>query len=270
MTTFFHTDNGRMVPTTKARGPWDVNALHGGPPSALLLHHMRAAVQTATQDAPHAYAVARLSTEFLRPVPLAPLHVDVELGRVGRVAVRASAQLFDVDSGKAVMSASAVFLRQDASVAPSTARPDGHVEPTLPPPSAEHVFDFSFFPWEDGYHRAVEVHLLDPPWGSTPARFWAQPTVRLVDDVAMTPEEATVLLADAESGMGPPLDPRAFNFANPDLTVFFARRPRGLRIGLDVFSVAGDAGVGLSEARLFDDVGMFGRSAQSLVVTPRR
>ena len=115
----------------------------------------------------------------------------------------------------------------------------------------------------------MEVRLLDPPWGATPTRIWARPTVNLIDNAAVTPEEATVLLADAESGMGPPLDPKQFNFANPDLTVFFARRPADTSIGLEVFSIAGDAGVGLSEARLFDSAGVFGRSAQSLVIAPR-
>ena len=56
---------------------------------------------------------------------------------------------------------------------------------------------------------------------------------------------------------------------NPDLTVYFARLPAPGPIGLDIHSRVGDAGVGLSEARLRDTEGVFGRSAQSLVISPR-
>jgi len=62
---------------------------------------------------------------------------------------------------------------------------------------------------------------------------------------------------------------RRWTYVNPDLTVYFARRPKAGWLGLDIRSFAGDLGGGLSEARLRDETGVFGRSIQSLVVQER-
>ena len=75
-----------------------------------------------------------------------------------------------------------------------------------------------------------------------------------------------MILADAESGIGPPLDPHAFGLVNPDLTVCFARLPEGEWIGLRVASYASEDGIGLAESALFDQRGVFGRAAQSLLI----
>jgi hypothetical protein len=87
----------------------------------------------------------------------------------------------------------------------------------------------------------------------------------------MSPEAHVIALADAESGMGPPLDPTQWAFPNADLNVSFGRRPilpDGAYLGLDIRSISGSQGTGLATARLLDSHGMFGQSAQGLVITP--
>ena len=263
MPAFYHHDGDTYHATVHTRGPWDERAQHGGPPSALLLHTM---IEGVAQNMDGDFAVARLTTEFLRPVPIAPLTVEVEVVRAGRTAVRMAATL---RGDRDLMTASAIFLHQDPSIAPPSARPEGYTDAAWPDPDPLAPFEFPFFTTDEGYHRAVEVRLVDPPWGATPIRLWAQPKIPLVDGRPTRPEENVVILADAESGMGPPVDPFTYTYANPDLTVYFARRPKAGFIGLDIYSRVGDAGVGLSEARLRDAHGIFGRSAQSLVVRPR-
>src|SRR5437660_2462021 len=74
----FTGQDGRYVATELARGPWDPNAQHGGAPAALL---MRAFEQL---DGGDGLALARVTYEFLRPVPLGELSVEAAVARPGR------------------------------------------------------------------------------------------------------------------------------------------------------------------------------------------
>lgn len=250
-------------PTGWTRGPWDPRYQHGGPPSALLLHALTAALHAEVGEG---FLVVRLTSEFLRPVPIAPLTLEVapSVGgaRVRRVRATLAAE-------RPVMEATAVFARRDPDVAASTLVRPGTADLAWPAPGDLPPFEFPFFTDEVAYHRAVEVRVVDAPWGTTPVRCWARPARPLVDDHEASPEEAVVLLADAESGMGPPLDPTTWNYANPDLTVYFGRPPEAGWVGLEIRSRADGPGTGLSESALRDGRGVFGRSAQALLVSPR-
>jgi hypothetical protein len=187
------------------------------------------------------------------------LRIEVEEVTEGRTVRRRRAVLF---AEREVMEAVALFVREE----PSEAELFGEPWPT---PDEHPPFVFPFFPWDTGYQTAVDVRVLDPPWGRTPMRCWARARVPLIAGRETSPEAHTLILADAESGMGPPVDPLQWTYVNPDLTVYFARRPTAGWLGLDIRSFKGDAGCGLSEARLRDAKGVFGRSAQSLVVQKR-
>lgn len=264
MRTFYHRTEEGFEPTVYTRGPWDERFQHGGPPSALLLRQLTEAV-AAGEGGP--FAVARLSTEYLRPVPVAPLQVQVEEPMGGRSVRRVTGRLLAGD--RLVMEARAVFLRQRTGLGHQTATRPGHEGPPWPTPEELEPFEFPFFAWDEGYHRGVDIRVVDEPWGTTPVRCWGRVVLPLVDQELPAPEEAVTLLADAESGMGPPLDMREFTFLNPDLTVYFGRRPQPGWVGLAVRSRADGDGVGLSESELRDPGGVFGRSAQALVIAPR-
>ena len=254
---FYIPEGNRFVSTLFTRGPWDRNFQHGGPPSALLT--------TALLEGVEGMSLARVTLEFLRPVPIAPLRVEVEEVTTGRTVRRRKARLWasgGPGDERAVLEASALFIREQPM--------EGEViGDRWPNPDEFSSFAFPFFPWTEGYHTAVDVRVVDPPWGRTPIRCWARVRVPLIAGRATRPEAHTLILADAESGMGPPVDPMQWTFVNPDLTVYFARPPAVGWLGLDIRSFAGDLGGGLSEARLRDARGVFGRSAQSLVVQKR-
>jgi hypothetical protein len=78
-----------------------------------------------------------------------------------------------------------------------------------------------------------------------------------------------LIVADAESGVCPPIDPFRYSFVNPDLTVYFARAPEGEWTGMQIVSHAHPDGIGLAHSELSDLQGSFGRAAQSLFVAPR-
>ena len=68
---FFHRDGDRFVPTELTRGPWSADAQHGGPPAALLGTALEA---TERRDDS---MIVRATFEMLKPVPLAPLAVQL-------------------------------------------------------------------------------------------------------------------------------------------------------------------------------------------------
>ena len=76
---FQRLDRRTVVPTDLARGPWDPNALHGGPVAALLADAMEELPDDGVQ-----WFVSRLTVELERPVPVQPLLIDAEVTRPGR------------------------------------------------------------------------------------------------------------------------------------------------------------------------------------------
>ncbi len=250
---FFHPDGDEFVATELTRGPWDDRFQHGGPPSALLTGAM---VRAAA-----GFALARVTIELLRPVPIGRLRVRVDAAAPGRTVHRLAAGL-EAD-GRDVLEARAVFVRREAFP------PAGPEAPAWPDPDALPPYTFTFFRNPVGYHAGVELRRVHGTWGTTPIGFWGRPRVPLVAGRATLPEETVLLLADAQSGMGVPLDPLLWSFVNPDLTVYFARPPTPGWVGFDVRSVAGPEGAGLAESQLRDTAGVFGRSAQALVIARR-
>ena len=257
MSSFFIRDGARLVATELTRGPWSNEHQHGGPPAALL----GGAIERAGNDATD-FRLARVTVEFLRPVPIAPLELSTEVVKSGRQVQRIGASLSA--GGIEVARALGVRLRR---------QPIGLREPanaaTLPHPDTLTPFRFSFFRHPVAYHAAIEMRIARGVWAKGPIDAWMKPLNPLVEGEPTSPCERVLILADAESGVCPPVDPADWSFLNPDLTVYFGREPRGEWIGLQIVSEAHGDGTGLAQSVLSDLEGPFGRAAQSLVVAPR-
>ena len=87
----FVRDGDRFLATDLALGPWAPGALHGGAPAALLAHAFQAAAPSP-QLRP-----ARITFEFVRPVPPGPLGVGIEVVRPGRRVTLLDGSLTDPD-----------------------------------------------------------------------------------------------------------------------------------------------------------------------------
>jgi acyl-coenzyme A thioesterase PaaI-like protein len=74
----FVRDGERYRATELALGPWYPGALHGGAPAALLASALAAGVPDS------ALRVARVTYEFVRPVPLGELSIELSVVRPGR------------------------------------------------------------------------------------------------------------------------------------------------------------------------------------------
>lgn len=91
MDAVFVQDGDRFTATDLAVGPWAPDALHGGAPAALLAHLFA----QHTADLP--LRPARITYEFVRPVPLGPLRAELEVVRPGRRVTLLDAVLRDDD-----------------------------------------------------------------------------------------------------------------------------------------------------------------------------
>ncbi|MBX2796810.1 MAG: thioesterase family protein [Myxococcales bacterium] len=245
---FYLPDGDDFVATELTRGPWDNRFQHGGPPSALLTDALRA----------DGFFLARVTISLLRPVPIAKLSVRTGDPQ-GRRAQHVTASLFAGD--QLVAEARGLRIRRAPLDVPSPPAPPPWPEPQAAPPHT-----FTFFRHEVGYHRAVELRVAHGAWGRTPVGFWARVRVPLVAGRTPDPLLQLMVLADAQSGMGVPLDPERYTFANPDLTVYLERDPVGPWFGFDIRSVAGPQGSGLSQSDVRDAQGTMARSAQALLI----
>lgn len=255
---FFVADGNRFVPSASARGPWSAGHQHGGPPAALLARAF------ARQTGPRAH-VARLTFDFLRPVPLAPLTVTTRVVRAGAKVQRLAGSVLAED-GAALIEATCLIMR----VAPGSVAVALETPPPPPPPEESAPFELPFMAGDEGYHRAMEWRLAKGTWGRGPVAAWLRPRVPLVaGETPPSPLECLVTAADSASGVAVVADPARATFVNGDLTVALHRAPVGEWMCLDAAATGEAHGIGLARARLWDTTGLVGRSLQTLLLEPR-
>lgn len=259
---FFLPDGDGYVATEWTRGPWNDRHQHGGPPVALL---GRAIERHAAADAPVPLHPARLTFEFLRPVPMGRVRIVTRDERPG-ARVRLVAGALSVD-GVEVLRATALLIRRavvDLPPLPADASP-----PPRPPEESE-PFVLSIFGPLPGYDKAMELRMAGGVFGEGPTQAWMRMRVPLLPDEAPSPLTRVLAAADSGNGVSAVLSPRRFLFVNPELTVHLHRLPEGDWVCLDAASTLTAAGVGLAVARLWDVRGPLGVGAQSLFVDHAR
>ena len=257
MSAFYLRDGDVFSSTASTRGPWDNRSQHAGPPSALLV---RAAEAKGLElELPH---LARFTAQILRPVPIAPLSVELGVDKRGRSAARLSAKLLHED--RVLIRATALVLRTRAIEVKLSAKPF-----TGPTPEASEPFDFPFFRADVGYHTAIELRLGRGTFGQTPTFMWMRPRHPLVEGEPLSGAQRVALCADSGNGVSPVLDWKTHGFINPDLTIAWHRTLRGQWIGLDAeTTVEPDAGVGTAHSRIYDLEGPVAYGLQSLLCDP--
>lgn len=242
--------------TEWTQGPWSLEQQHGGPPSALLAGRLE-------RLAPRPELVpARLTVEFLGPVPVGDVGVSVRVVRDGR-SVQLVAGELSVD-GRVCLSAQLWRVRStkvtgvpEAALAPADTPGPVPAEPQGP------------LARRFGYGRALDWRFLDGSFRDPgPATAWVRCERPLVAGETIGPLERVVLVADTGSGIGAELDFRKFVWPNLDLSLHLVRPPVSEWVCLQSHTEVGDGGVGVSHTRLYDEAGAFGSVAQTLFVAP--
>lgn len=255
----FHRDGSLYVPTGLTRGPWHPDAQHGGAPAALMAscaHHF---------DAAAGMAIVRMTVELMRPVPLAPLALAVEVERPGRKVqlLSLSMRAGDVEVARARI----LRLRTlPIDLPPNLSRDDAPPGPDSGAsslPGWRHTSDLQTFHRNAIEHRFV-AGAFDRPGPSTD---WIRLRVPVIDGEAIPPVARALAAADFGNGISWELDRNlGYSFVNPDLTVYLARPPIGEWVCLQARSRFDTNGIGFAESLLWDASGPIGRSVQSLLI----
>jgi hypothetical protein len=251
----FLPDGARFLPTDLARGPWMPEALHGGPPGALLASRLE---RTAGGEGMH---VARVTVELLRPVPVRPLTITTRLTRPGRKVQLVEGVLFDGE--QEVARATLLRIRRADIALPAglerAAPPPGPSQGTTPVQRAS----YRAFHSDGVEHRFVRGGLAEPG----PATDWIRLRVPLVDGEDTSALARVVAVADFGNGVSWVVSPlEGYQFINPDLTVYLHRHPATEWVCLEAVTHAEPHGVGLAESRLWDESGHIGHALQSLLL----
>lgn len=242
-------------PTSLTQGPWSEGAQHGGPPAALLARAIE------VEPTPVPMELVRLTIDLMRPVPLYPLAVDVEIIRPGKRVrlIRASLRHDEVEVARAI----ALQIRTDHVVVPESTEspppgPENGAAPTWPQR------------WPSGYHdTAVDMRFVaGDPSSPGSATAWVRLKVPVVAGEEPTGVQRAAAAADFGNGISSVLDPAGFVYINPDLTVYLHRKPRGEWICLEATTTAQPSGIGLAESALYDTDGAVGHSLQGLLIGP--
>lgn len=256
----------RFVPTDWCRGPWDPNALHAGASGALL-------TQLVDQSASLVpMRTVRLSFDILRPVPLAPLDVILDVEREGKrlqfVRAVLSADGVDVTRLRALR-----MRRGDLELEPNAPTPASLDDLDMPAPTE--VADEPFP--ELGEHGRVFAHAMQlrPVHGGLltaeagPGACWFRLRHPVIDDQAATPTARAVAAADFGNGIGSPVSFRDWIYVNADLQVMLQREPAGEWVGISASSIPNGDGTALTTTRLVDKSGEVGMATQSLFLEQR-
>ncbi|TWG88682.1 thioesterase superfamily protein [Cupriavidus gilardii J11] len=255
----FTVDGDAVVPTGLARGPWHPGAQHGGAPGGLL-----AAMADRAMAGEPGWTLVRLTLEFLRPVPVAPLRAIVEPqpgGSVRRVAVG----LFHDDVP--VVRGVALFMRERELGLTASAMP-----PTLPSPAqCRDPIRIPGMAEQTSFHyTAMESRVASGDVGAPgPAAAWFRLAVPLVEGWPQSAAARAVAAADFGNGISwaVPLD--RYVFANADLTVYLHRVPKGEWVAVESETTVQPNGVGLTRSTLHDEHGPIGVAQQSLLIKAR-
>jgi hypothetical protein len=259
MTYVYKVDGAIAHAQPGAAGPWDPNLQHGGAPASLI------AWAVERMPTPVPMQVTRMTFDFLRPMPVAPLEINIEVQREGRKIQVCNVTL--LHEGVACVRASVLKIRQSDLELPE------HIadEPiAVPGPDAgkeeEPLFAAGRPSFSDGVTlRSVRGSFRNPG----PAAIWFRAHRPIIEGQAITPLMRAAMTSDFCNGTSSALSFDDWTFINADLTISLARMPVGEWILLDAQTWLGDRGAGLAFAKLGDERGYFGRAIQSLVIDKR-
>jgi hypothetical protein len=252
----FVRDGDRFLATDLALGPWAPGALHGGAPAALLAHAFMAAAPSGEMRP------ARITYEFVRPVPLGPLGVQVQVVRPGRRITLLDGSLTDPDGVEVVRARALLMVAAEvdaeAVTPPPFSAPQAAAEndwPQARPMFATHAMDIRF----------VEGRFREPG----PSTAWFRLRQPLIAGEPASGLERLVAAADFGNGIASVLSWDEHTFINPDLTVYVEREPAGEWVALQSQMRVTQGSVAMAESVLWDERGRIGRAIQALLVGPR-
>lgn len=254
---FYVARGDRFVATEWSRGPWDPLSQHAGPPSALLGRAIE------RLEGGEEFAVARITVELLRSVPVAELAVSARLVRPGRSVQLADAVLRDA-AGEVALARAWRIRRGDSAAEQSAPQP-----PPFADPASARAVDFD--PWGGpSYFSAVEWRVAEGEFlAPGPASVWMRMRGHLVEGEEPSPLSRVLVAADSGNGVSMELSMASHLFINTELSVHLFREPVGEWVALDARTRIGPQGAGVATSDLYDSGRRIGAANQALLIRAR-
>lgn len=253
---FLRHDDDFFEATEWTRGPWNPKHQHAGPPSALVAGRLAEMLEDS-------FRIVRMAVEVTRPVPIGKLRLERSFRREGRNVRAMMGLLFD-EGGKLVMTTDALAIAEvDLDAKP--AQPSM----TEPLPANSTVVDFPNADAEPGYATAMELRLARGAFGDGDVMAWMRMRHPLLPGVTPSPLERVMVAADSGNGVSQRVSNQEYTYLNPDLAVTLSRPARGEWIGLGARTDMDARGIGVADARLYDEEGPIGRGVQTLLIRRR-
>jgi hypothetical protein len=243
----------RYEPTEFTESPWDGAMQHGGPPAALLGHLLHL----------DGLRLARLSVDFLGPIPRREFRVEVSDIKPGRLTALNEARM--VIDGRVAVSARAWHIAPGPP--PPVTAGEGTAGESMaePLPVREDTFGGGW-----GYGRAIEWRCtrggLDE-LGET--HVWSRVRMPLIDGVELTGQDRALIVADSANGLSAVLPFEKWLSIPPTMTATLLREAEGEWVHLAARTVVSGDGLGLAEGEMYDRSGRIGQVAQPLLVRER-
>lgn len=257
MEAVFAIDGDKVETSRYAAGPWDLTMQHGAAPSCLMVH--------AAEQLPTAVPmrVARMTSDLMRPVPVAPLQIRARVIREGRKLQLCAVEL--LHNGVEVARGSVLKLRRaDPGYDPAIAA--AKLDLPLPGAGPARAAIGKDNPFLSGLSTSVVKGSFDTPG---PAACWYRADRPIIAGQPVSPAMRAVVAGDFCNGTSAVLPFESWTFLNADLTVSLARDPVGEWVLLDAETWLGPDGAGIACGRLGDTQGYFGRAVQSVLMEKR-
>jgi hypothetical protein len=208
--------------------------------------------------------IGRLSLDFLGPIPLRELLIEVSEIKPGR-RVQLSEARMTVD-GRVAVTARAWHIATDETP------PSSGVEQIAPPllPSAPTAQEF--FPGLEnwGYGRSIEWRFTSGSFDTLGAAdVWTRVRLPLVEGQALSGQDRALIAADSANGLSLSLPLEQWLSIPPSMTATLLRPPIGDWVHMRCRTHLAVDGVGLAHADMFDADGFVGEVAQPLLVQER-
>ncbi len=254
----------RYAATRATESPWDHRLQHGSPPTALLVHALERAYPRDD------VRVARVSAEFLGPIPLDVARVRTAIARPGKRIEMLEATLEDERSGRAVVTVRVWRIAVRAEPEPELGRLAAlATEPAALPESAvDGLFGRPAGAW--GYADAIEWRFVrGGPNEIGPATVWTRPRIPLVAGRPLSALERVLVVVDSANGISGVLPFSEWLFVPPTLSLALTRYAADEWVCLDATTTLGPDGIGLTTFRCSDRFGELGAGTQALLVERR-
>ena len=249
-------DDEWYVGNDGARGPWSEHACHAGPVTGLLVRALERAIDDKQ--------LVRITTDYMRPIPMTGFRIETETVRNGRAVASGKASLIDGDGKVCATATSLSIIRSDFERLPTA---------SIETPSRKNAAPGEFV-IESAHHGKpffrdwIEVEY--PPGESNspgPTTLWMRAPPLLEGEVP-SPFQSICPLADCGNGISRNSNLDTATFVNPDLTIVLHRLPETEWHAMSAVSFWEPSGIGLSQGTLFDEKGPVGVASQTLLIQP--